>query len=137
MKIPPNMTLEQVVERHHQRQSILTSAIAAEYASFSLADAIRHLSNYKNGAVVTEGSAKALLEKMADEGLLVKTRANSKTRYAIPKPNFITRGWGVTDNGVGLGLHQPPSPEVLRGEVEYVSGPAYQQAEALLHEASE
>lgn len=137
MKIPHNMTLEQVVERHHQRQSILTSAIAAEYAPFSLADAIRHLSNYKNGAVVTEGSAKALLEKMADEGLLVKTRAHSKTRYAIPKPNFITRGWGVTDNGVRLGLHQPPSPAVLRGEAEYISGPEYMQVEIGFRESTQ
>lgn len=120
MRKPNNMTMEQVLERHLQRQSILNSAIAAEYRQFSTADAVRHLSDYrKDGEVVTESAAKTLLDKMVDEDLLIKTRIASKTRYSIPKPNFITVGWGVKDNGVRLGMHLPPNPAVIRGEVDY------------------
>lgn len=88
--------------------------------SLPQADAVRHLSDYRqDGEVVTESAAKTLLDKMVDEDLLIKTRIASKTRYSIPKPNFITVGWGVTDNGVRLGMHLPPSPAVIRGGVDY------------------
>ena len=113
--IPNNMTIEQFAERFNRRESLLKSQIAADGAQFTVADATRHLSDYRAGQVVTHDEAKRLLDKMVEDGLLRKERTKSRNRYSTIPAKSGAWAPPKLDSGSPIGLHQPPSREQILG----------------------
>lgn len=105
--LPNNMTIEEYTERDIKRQSILGSVLME--GIFSVADAIRHLSHGRPENKSTIDAMREFLDSMVRDGLLKRACAPGKARWCRPgQPEGIAGPWRKTDNGVRLGMHQPP-----------------------------
>lgn len=109
-----DMTIDEYAARYIKRQSILSSCLMN--GNFSVHDAIRHLSSGRKDKQPSADATREFLDAMVKDGLLKRTAERGKARWCrVGSATSVRGSWGVTDNGVRLGMHQPPVFGAARG----------------------
>ena len=112
MTVPQGMTISQYAERRVMRQRLFDSDFGKSGALFTHAEATKLLNSFPEARQMDKSSTQAFLRQMVLDGLLrpIKPKPGLLFYTTLVKPSQIVAGsWMVTDNGIRIGLHQPPS----------------------------
>ena len=97
-------------ERERRKEVLFNSKLVKDGDKFTTADAVRILSNYRDGVVVSTDVARQFLKGMVDEGHLVMEQSSAgaaRIKYMKAPEHSLARLWRPTKNDIRIGMYYP------------------------------